>query len=161
MSTVIVLWYGYIFSLKYHITLVWTQKRHWDINASWCMEKNLFTPTPFQYCPSQKDRASALLLNLFRLQMTGSTREMSGYLCKRCLASSNICEVLSSSLQLRGAVSQESRLLTCKTANAAKPSALKHVPSLRSFASTTDYIRPKFVVIKAAYSLWGKTPCIT
>lgn len=55
----------------------------------------------------------------FPLQMTASTREMSGSLCQRYLASSNICEVLSSSPQLSRAVSQESRLLTRNTAKTA------------------------------------------
>lgn len=65
---------------------------------------------------------------LFPLQMTASTREMSGLLRHCCLASSNICQVLCSSLLLRRPVSQESRLLTRKTAKTAQPSALKHIP---------------------------------
>ncbi len=62
---------------------------------------------------------SAFQLTLFPLQMAASTWEMSSSLCQRCLASSNICEVLSSSLQLRRAVSQKSRLLTRNTAKTA------------------------------------------
>lgn len=42
---------------------------------------------------------------LFPLQMTASTREMSGLLRHCCLASSNICQVLCSSLLLRRPVS--------------------------------------------------------
>lgn len=86
---------------------------------------------------------------LFPLQMTASTREMSGFLRQCCLASSNICQVLGSSLLLRRAVSQESRLLTRKTAKAAQPSALKHIPFACSFASLKDCVKPTFVVFKA------------
>lgn len=117
--------------------------------------------TPFKCSPSEAGLASAFQLTLFRLQMTASTWEMSASLCQRCLASSNICEVLSSSLQLRRAVSQESRLLTHNPAKIAEPSALKHIHSARSFTSTKDCISPKFVVFKAALSPTCKGPCIT
>lgn len=93
--------------------------RHTQANASQCVQRNSFTPTPFKCSPSQSGLASAFQLTFFPLQMTASTWEMSGSLCQRCLASSNICEVLSSSLQLRRAVSQESRLLTRNTAKTA------------------------------------------
>lgn len=117
-------------------------------------------PQPFKWSPSQTGQAPAFQLTLFPLQMTASTWEMSGSLCQRCLASSNICEVLSSSLQLRRAVSQESRLLTRNTAKAVQPSALKYIHSARSFASVKDCISPKFVVFRAALLSCCKGPCI-
>lgn len=90
------------------------------------------------------------LLTLFRLQTAASTREMSASLCRRCLASSNICEVLSSSLQLRRAVSQESRLLTRNPAKTAERSALKHIHSGRSLARSHP---PKIVLVPSLWSL--------
>lgn len=140
----------FIFSYSNLKSVLHKQNRHMQSNASRCVQMHSLTPTPFKCSPSQTGLASAFQLTLFPLQMTASTWEMSGSLCQRCLASSNICEVLSSSLQLRGAVSQESRLLTRNTAKTAKPSALKHIHSARSFASTKDCISPKFVVFKAA-----------
>lgn len=98
--------------------------------------------------------ASDFQLTLFPLQMTASTREMSGFPSQCCLASSNICQVLSSSLLLRRAVSQESRLLNYKTAKTAQPSALKHIPFASSFASLKDCISPTFAVFKA-HSHWA------
>lgn len=80
---------------------------------------HLLTSTPFKCSPSQTGQALAFQLTLFPLQMPTATWEMSGSLRQHCLASSNICEVLSSSLQLRRAVSQESRLLTRNTAETA------------------------------------------
>lgn len=117
-------------------------------------------PQPFKRSPSQTGLAFALQLTLFPPQMTALTWKMSDSLCQCCLASSNICEVLSSSLQLRRTVSQESRLLTRNTAKTAKPSALKHIHSACSFASTKDCISPKFVVFKAALSPCCGGPCI-
>lgn len=101
-----------------------------------------------------------LQLTLFPLQTPALTREMSGSPCRRFLASSNICEVLSSSLQLRRAVSQESRLLTRNTAKTARPSALKHIHSAGSFASTKDCISPRFVVFKASLSPCCRAPSV-
>lgn len=88
-------------------------------NAPQHVQMHSLTPTPFKCSPSETGQASTFQLTLFPLQMTAATWEMSGSLCQCCLASSNICEVLSSSLQLRRAVSQESRLLTCSTAKTA------------------------------------------
>lgn len=116
--------------------------------------------TPFKCSPSRTGLAPAFQLTLFPLQMTASTWEMSGSLCQHCLASSNICEVLSSSLQLRRAVSRESRLMTRNTAKTAQPSALKHIHSARSFASTKDCISRKFVVFKAALSPRREGACV-
>lgn len=84
-----------------------------------CVGAFAHPPTPFKCSPPEAGLASASQLTLFRLQMTASTWEMSGSLCQRYLASSNICEVLSSSPQLRRAVSQESRLLTRNAAKTA------------------------------------------
>lgn len=82
-------------------------------------------------------------------------------LCQRCLASSNICEVLSSSPQLRRTLSQDSWLLTRNTAKTVKPSALKRIHSACLFASTKYCIIPKFVVFKAALSPCCRGPCNT
>lgn len=131
-------------------------------NVSWCMQTHLLTLTPFKCCPSQTDLALLCFeLTLFPVQMTASTWEMSGCLCQLCLASSNICEVLSSSLQLRRAVSLDSRLLTHKAAKTVVPSALKHIHFVRSFASTKDCIPSKFVVFKAVLSPCCEGSCIT
>lgn len=135
--------------------------RHRHANASSvCADEFFHLPAPFKCSPSQSGLACRSSSPYFPLQMAASTWEMSGSLCQRCLASSNICEVLSSSRQLRRAVSQESRLLTRNTAKAARPSALKHVHSGRSFASTEDCISLKFVVFTAALSPYCKGPCI-
>lgn len=72
---------------------------------SQCVQTHALTPTLFKCSPSRTGLASAFQLTLFLLQMTASAWEMSSSLCQHCLASSNICEVLSSSLQLRRAVS--------------------------------------------------------
>ena len=125
------------------------------------VQMHYLAPTPFKCCPFHIGLASAFQLTLFLLQMTASTWEMSGSPSQRSLASSDICEVLSSSLQLRRAVSQESRLLTCNTAKTAKPSALKHMHSACSFASTKDCVSPEFVVFKAALSPFCRGSCIT
>ena len=120
-----------------------------------------FHPTPLKWSPSQSGLASAFQLTLFPLQMTASTWEMSGSHCQHCVASSNICEVLSSSLQLSVAVSQEAGLLTRNTAKTAHQNALKHIHSACSFASMKDCISPRFMVFTAAHSPYCKNPCIT
>lgn len=128
------------------------------LSACWCVCTHTFIRT-YTHTHPLKSMWSWLWplissFTLFPLQMTASTREMSGFLCQCCLASSNICQVLSSSLLLRRAVSQESRLLTCKTAKTAQPSALKHIPFASSFASLKNCICPTFTVFKA-HSRWA------
>lgn len=147
----------------YFLTQISNHSCTWaHTNVYWCMQMHLLTPTPFKCCPSQTDLALLWFeLTLFPVQMTASTWEMSGSLCQLCLASSNICEVLSSSLQLRRAVSQDSRLLTHKAAKTAMPSVLKHIHFVHSFASTKDCIPSKFVVFKAALSPCCEGSCIT
>lgn len=111
------------------------------------------THTPFRRSPSQTGLGPVLCGSpYFPLQMTASMWEMSGAPRRLCLASSNICEVLSSSRRLRRAVSQESRLLTHMAAKTASPSALKRNHFAHSFASSKDCISPKFVVSEAALS---------
>lgn len=111
------------------------------------------THTPFRCSPSQTGLGPLHCASAyFPLQMTASMWEMSGAPRRLCLASSNICEVLSSSRRLRRAVSQESRLLTHMAAKTASPSALKRSHFAHSFASSKDCISPKFVVSEAALS---------
>lgn len=61
----------------------------------------IHSSTPLKCSPVCIGLVSLFLLTLFPLQMTALTREMSGSPWQRFLASSNICEVLSSSPQLR------------------------------------------------------------
>lgn len=92
-------------------------------NAPRCVQMHPLIPhTPFKCSPFQTGLASAFPAHLISssddcLDM-GNVR-FSLSLCRRCYASSNICEVLSSSLQLRRAVSVESRLLTRNTVETA------------------------------------------
>lgn len=93
----------FIFSYPNHFC---TKHRHTHTLASLSVCRCAHSPpTPFKCSPSRAGLASAFQLTLFPLQMTALTWEMSSSLCQHCLASSNICEVLSSSLQLRRAVS--------------------------------------------------------
>lgn len=101
------------------------RRTHTTVLSTECMRMNPFTHTHHLNVVHLKVvRHPLFQLTLFPLQTTASTLEMSGSLCRCCVASSNICEVLSSSLQLRRAVSQESGLLTPRsTAKTASPSA--------------------------------------
>ena len=79
---------------------------HWHVVQSGRVKRIRSLPHHLDVVHSTPDSLLLSSSTLFPPQLTASTREMSDSLCQRCLASSNICEVLSSSLQLRRTLSQ-------------------------------------------------------